>query len=343
MNERTSRSRVLLVDDHLDMVEMLAEGLVDRGFDAIAVGSGKDALVHLETGRFDAVVTDLRMQPIDGFEVLAHSRALDPDRPVIIMTAFSAVDSAIDAVRQGAFHYRSKPFKLDELALFLERGLAALAERRETVALRRALRDRKGSQRVLGRSKAMASVIETIDRVADAGAPVLITGETGTGKGVVAEAIHAAGRRAAAPFVTVNCVALPESLLESELFGHIRGAFTGATESRPGLFSEANGGTIFLDEIGDMPIALQAKLLHVLERGRIRPVGGTGEREVDARIIAATHRDLRQRPEDIPELMEHFLRDAMARHPHSPVRRISREAITQILDHRWPTVNGYDG
>ena len=363
MQRRTGSARVLLVDDHHEMVEMLAEGLIDRGFDAVAVGSGREALARLETERFDAVVTDLRMQPVDGFEVLASSRELDPDRPVIIMTAFSAVDSAIDAIRQGAFHYLAKPFKLEELAIFLERGLAAGDGRRETIALRHALRERKGPPGILGRSKAMRSVFEIVERVADARTPVLLTGETGTGKGVVAAAIHAAGARAASPFVTVNCAALPESLLESELFGHVRGAFTGATENRPGLFAEASGGTIFLDEIGDMPIALQAKLLHVLERGRVRPVGATGEREVDVRVIAATHHDLRQavakgtfredllyrleviaielpplrsRQEDVPELIEHFLREAMARHPHSPVRRISREAIARMIDYRWP-------
>jgi two-component system response regulator HydG len=357
------RPRVLVVDDNHEMAEMLAEGLADRGYDAVAVGSGREALARLEAETVDALVTDLRMQSVDGFGLLARSRELDPERPVIIMTAYSAVDSAVEAIRRGAFHYLAKPFKVDELAIFLGRGLDGMRVRREADSLRRVLKDRLAPGGMLGRSKAMREVFELIERLADARAPVLVMGETGTGKGLVAAAIHGASRRASAPFVAVNCAALPENLLESELFGHVRGAFTGASEARPGLFAEAHGGTLFLDEIGEMALPLQAKLLHVLERGKVRPVGATGERDVDVRIVAATNRDLRlavsrgtfredllyrldvvpitlpplrERPEDIPELIEHLLSAARARNPQSPLRRLSGDALGRLLDHRWP-------
>ncbi len=363
MTARRSRGKILLVDDTLEMAEMLAEGLNDRGYDAKAVASGREATARIESESFDAIVTDLRMQPVDGFALLARSRELDPDRPVIIMTAYSAIDSAVEAIRLGAYHYLAKPFKLDELVLFLERALDDVRVRREAASLRRALREQIGSAGILGRSKAMKMVFDVIGRVADSRAPVLITGETGTGKSLVAAAIHAASRRAAAPFVAVNCAAIPEQLLESELFGHVRGAFTGATENRDGLFAEAHGGTLFLDEIGEMSLALQAKLLHAIEHHRVRPVGGSREREIDVRIVAATHRDLarrvaqgtfredllyrldvvgielpplRARPEDIPELVAHFFADAKARYPQSRVSRLSSDALARLLDHRWP-------
>src|SRR6185436_13828873 len=192
----------------------------------------------------------------------------------------------------GAYHYMTKPFKVDELALFLEKAMAEAQLRRETVVLRRALREKLGLANLVGSSAAMREVCDLVERVADATAPVLIVGETGTGKGLVARAIHAQGSRAEAPFVAVNCAALPENLLESELFGHVKGALTGATANRTGLIEEADGGTLFLDEIGEMAPALQAKLLHVLESGTVRALGTNKERSVNTRILAATHRNL---------------------------------------------------
>src|SRR5664279_3187956 len=288
------RPRVLVVDDNLEMARTVSEGLIDRGYDAVPVGSGRDAIDRLTADRFDVVVTDLRMPKVDGMELLAASRKLDPDRPVIVMTAYSAIDTAVESIRQGAYHYLTKPFKQDELVIFLERALDQVRFKNEASALRTALRAKFSVSSIIGHSPAIQAVRERIQRVADAPAPVIVLGETGTGKGIVARALHGDSRRADRPFVSVNCAALPEALLESELFGYVKGAFTGAASDRPGLFAEAEGGSLFFDEIGEMPSALQAKLLHVLESGTVRPVGSTKEREIDVRIIAATHRNLVQ-------------------------------------------------
>ena len=357
-----NRPRVLVVDDHMSMAETLADGLVDRGYDAVAVASSRNAAELLERERFDALVTDLRMPGLDGLGLLAASRKIDPSRPVIVMTAYSALDTAIESIRQGAYHYMTKPFKVDELILFLEKALSESKLRREAVVLRRALRERFGFENLVGSSAAMREVCDLIERVADATAPVLIVGETGTGKGIVARAIHAQGSRAEAAFVSVNCAALPENLLESELFGHMKGAFTGATATRVGLLEEADGGTLFLDEIAEMAPALQAKLLHVLESGTVRAVGSNKERRVNVRILAATHRDLRervragsfredllyrldvvtiaipplrQRRDDLLPLIEHFLARSREKHPKSPVEKVDPEAMERMLGHAW--------
>jgi len=358
-----ARHRIMIVDDNLEMARTLADGLAERGYDAVAIGSGREAQQRLAGGRFDAVVTDLRMPDVDGFQILTTSRELDPERPVIVMTAYSAVDSAVQSIRQGAYHYLTKPFKQDELAIFLGRALADVKVRHEAAALRQELRARFSTASIIGHSAAMEALRDRILRVADAAAPVLVLGETGAGKGLVARALHADSRRAARAFVSVNCAALPEALLESELFGHVKGAFTGAVADRPGLFAEAHGGTLFLDEIAEMTAGLQAKLLHVLESARVRPVGASKDREVDVRIVAATHRNLaqrvregtfredlmyrldvvsltvpplRDRPEDIRALCEHFLADARARNPRSPLRQISQPAFDRLQRYRWP-------
>ena len=358
-----ARRLVVVVDDNLEMARTIADGLTERGYDALAAGSGREVLERLAHGAVDAIVTDLRMPDIDGFQVLARSRELDPDRPVIVMTAYSAIDSAVQSIRQGAYHYLTKPFKQDELALFLDRAFADLKVRREAAALKKTLRARFSTASLIGHSAAMAALRDRILRVADAAAPVLVLGETGVGKGLVARALHADSARAGAPFVSVNCAALPQTLLESELFGHVRGAFTGAVAERPGLFVEADGGTLFLDEIGEMTPGLQAKLLHAIENARVRPVGASKDREVDVRIVAATHRHLaqrvregtfredllyrldvvsltvpplRDRREDVRELVEHFLGDARARNPKSSLQRISPEALDVLHRYRWP-------
>jgi two-component system response regulator HydG len=295
--------------------------------------------------------------------VLAASRAADPQRPVIVMTAYSALDSAIESIRQGAYHYLTKPFKLEELAIFLQRALDEYQLRHEAKALRKTLKQRFSTTNLIGETPAMRAVTDIIERVADADVSVLITGETGTGKGIVARALHGESHRSAAPFVPVNCAALPEHLLESELFGHVRGAFTGATADRSGLCAEANNGTLFLDEIGEMPLALQSKLLHVLESGTVRPVGAVRERPLNARIVAATNRDLRDavragtfredllyrldvvtvnlpalrhHREDIPALLGHFLELAHERHPRSPMQTFSSGALKLLLAYYWP-------
>ena len=355
--------KVLVVDDELSMAEMVADNLAERGFVATPLASSREAARRLEDERYDALVTDLRMPELDGLGLLSIARKVAPECPVIVMTAYSAIDSAIESIRRGAYHYLTKPFKMDELALFLDRAIDESRLRREAVALRRTLKERFSIANIVGRSSAMRDVFDMIERVADASAPVLLVGETGTGKGLVARAIHAHGDRASAQFITVNCAALPENLLESELFGHAKGAFTGATSRRVGLVQEADRGTLFLDEIGEMTPALQAKLLDMLERNVVRAVGTNREVPVDVRILAATHRDLRERVaagtfredllyrlevvtidipplrlrrDDIPVLVQRFLDQSKARHTRSPVERFSQEAMSRLLDHSWP-------
>jgi two-component system response regulator HydG len=266
-------------------------------------------------------------------------------------------------MRRGASHYLAKPFKIEELALFLERVVDERRVRREAEALRAVLHEPAPHAGVVGASRALREALDVAARVARSEVPVLVLGETGTGKGLVARMIHAESERAGGPFVTLNCAALPEALMESELFGHVKGAFTGAARDRAGLFAESSGGTLFLDEIAEMSPSLQAKLLDVLERRVARAVGDAKERAVDIRVVAATHRDLdervragafrqdlrfrldvvsielpplRRRREDIPLLVEHFLRAARGRHPTSPAERVAPAALARLLDHRWP-------
>jgi two-component system, NtrC family, response regulator HydG len=356
------RARVLIVDDDRALGETLADELSSDGFETVHVADSVAAARLLEQN-FDALVTDLRMPSVDGLGILARSRAVAPDRPVIVMTAFSAVDTAIESIRQGAYHYLTKPFGVDELALFLERALAEASLRREAAELRRALRDGASFTNLVGQSGAMRAACSLAARVADASTPVLLLGETGTGKGLIAHALHARSRRSSRAFVTMNCAAVPDQLLETELFGHVRGAFTGATTHRVGLLEEADGGTLFLDEIGEMTMPLQAKLLDVLERGVVRAVGSNREKALDVRIVAATHRDvrrqvaagefredllfrldvvtitippLRDRKEDLPELVAHFLELSRRKHSESPVRRLSQAVFERMLAHDWP-------
>ncbi len=356
-------ARVLVVDDHLEMAEMVAESLADAGFEAEALASGSAALERLEAGGIDALVTDLRMDRVSGLDLLAASKRDSPQRPVVVMTAYGAIDTAVESIRQGAYHYLTKPFQPEELVIFLRRALEEANLQQEARLLRRALRGHLEGGGILGTSPGMRDVLELMERVAAVDVPVLLRGETGTGKSMVAGAIHAMSPRAKAPFVAVNCAALPEALLESELFGHVKGAFTGAASDRPGLFVEAERGTILLDEIGELPLSIQAKLLHVLERGAVRPVGSSRERTVDVRIIAATHRDLpemartqqfredllyrldvvaieipalRHRREDILPLVEHFLETFRAKYPASPVTGLSPAALRQLMDYPWP-------
>jgi two-component system response regulator HydG len=349
---------VLVVDDKREMAEMLADGLAAHGYESIAAESSKSALDAVRKHEIDLLVTDLRMPEVDGLALLEASREAAPDRPVIVMTAYGAIDTAVESIRRGAYHYLSKPFKLDELLVYAERALDEGQVRR---AVRHALKPRAGH--LFGESKTLRAALDLLDRVAPTEVPVLLLGETGTGKGAFARALHAQSPRRSGPFVTVNCAALPEALLESELFGHVRGAFTGATTDKAGLFAEADGGTLLLDEIGEMPLALQSKLLHVLESGTVRPVGAGKERKVDVRLVAATHRNLRERVRggqfredllyrievvaiEIPPLRERegdirvlaneFLQAARERHPQSPARLFSATALQRLYDHAWP-------
>jgi two-component system, NtrC family, response regulator HydG len=357
------RRRVLVVDDNLEMANTIVDYLRSQGFDAEAVSGGAEGMVRFAAAPADAVLTDLRMQDVDGLDVLEGIHKIDPDTPVVIMTAFGAIDTAVDAIRRGAYHYVTKPFKMDVVRVMLERACAERSLRSENERLRRAVEDRYSFASLVGKSPSMQELYTLIERVAAAPLPALILGETGTGKELVARAIHAHGPRAKGAFVAVNCAALPEALLESELFGHARGAFTGATQPRRGLFVEADGGTLLLDEIGDMPMALQAKLLRVLESGELRAVGSDTVRHCDVRLLAATHRvledlvregkfredlyyrlrvlslrltALRERREDIPMLLEHFLTIARRQTPASPVADFTPEAVALLSQHSWP-------
>ncbi|HXJ23468.1 MAG TPA: sigma-54 dependent transcriptional regulator [Polyangia bacterium] len=355
--------RVLVIDDAIEMATAVVEYLRRHDFDAEAADSGQAGIARFKARPADAVLTDLRMKGTDGLDVLRAVRELDPEVPVVIMTAFGAVESAVEAIQRGAYHYVTKPFKLDVVRVLLERAIGERSVRTENVALRRAVRDAIPGGSLVGRSPGIRAVNELIRRVAGTTTPILVLGETGTGKELVARDIHADGPRRDAPFVAVNCAALPEALLESELFGHIRGSFTGATQTRRGLFVEANSGTLFLDEIGDMPLALQAKLLRVLETGEVRSVGSDGSQKTDVRIMAATHRDLvsdtragrfrqdlyfrlnvvpvripplREHTDDIPLLIEHFLRKSAARFPHAASTTFTPEAMALLVRYAWP-------
>jgi len=349
---------VLVVDDEPAMREMLVSLLEEEGIRARPAASAEEAIESTRETDFDAVVSDIRMPGRDGIALLAELRQARPETPVILMTAFGSIDSAVDAMRSGAFDYITKPFKRGAVIASLERAFELRALEQENRRLRRALDKTTAFGDLIGASPAMHEIFALIRKISSSRSNVLITGESGTGKEVVARTIHFTGTRGQAPFVPINCTAMPEGLLESELFGHVRGAFTGAHATKRGLFEEANGGTIFLDEIGDMSPALQSKLLRVLQDQEIRPVGGNKAVHVDVRVIAATNKDLkkeiaegrfrqdlfyrlnviaihipplRERPEDIPPLALAFLER------HAPGRRVtlSRGALEQLKHQLW--------
>jgi two-component system response regulator HydG len=357
------RGQILIVDDHIEMARVLAEHLADLGYTTEVHGGGQEAIVAVRTAMPDVVVTDLRMEGVDGFDILGAVKSIDPGIPVLIMTAFGAVASAVEAIKRGAFHYFTKPLELDEVAIYVERALADRQLRDENRALRRVVVERSTLGALIGGSAPMRVLYDLIERVSPSPSPVLIRGESGTGKELVARAIHFEGPRRERPFVAVNCTALPETLLESELFGHTRGAFTGAVTARRGLIVEPHGGTLFLDEIGDMTPALQAKLLRAIEDGEVRAVGADTPRNVDVRLIAATHQDLeervrsglsradlfyrlnvvtvrvpplRERRADIPALVERFLARARERNPTARVREFKPELVSALAACAWP-------
>ncbi|NOK00826.1 MULTISPECIES: sigma-54 dependent transcriptional regulator [Myxococcus] len=284
--------RVLVVEDEREMRAMLEKGLTRRGFTPVALPSADEALVRLAAEDFDVVLTDLRMPGMDGLALCERIALNRPDIPVVVVTAFGSLETAVAAIRAGAYDFVTKPIDVDALVLVLERAVQHRALREEVRRLRQELGRREDSGTVVGESPAMKQAYALIDRVADLDSTVLITGESGTGKEVAARAVHTRGRRKDGPFVAINCAAMPEALLESELFGHAKGAFTDAKAARTGLFVQANGGTLFLDEVGELPLTLQPKLLRALQERTVRPVGGDTEVSFDARIVAATNRDL---------------------------------------------------
>lgn len=365
-----NHGKILVVDDDAHIRNLLTDFLGKEGYEVTAHSSAEEALSGLrlegkEDSGFDLVLTDLKMAQMDGMQFLKTLKSNWPELPVILMTGNTGVDIAIEAMRNGAFHYLVKPFKLSELSVYIERALEKRTLSLDVARLKKELRQNWSFKEIIGKSAGMRTVFDLVERVAPSTANVLIQGESGTGKEVVARAIHNLGPRAKAPFVAINCTAIPETLLESELFGHAKGSFTGATGQKKGLFEEANGGTLFLDEIGDMSPALQAKLLRVLQERKIRPVGANNFIDVDVRIIAATHKDLkagikentfredlfyrlsvipvqipplRERPEDIPLLADHFLHKYAAANAFSGVPRIrgfSKDALAKLLKYRW--------
>ncbi len=352
---------VLLVDDELEMLTLLAMRLEANGYRTEQAINGEQARARVARGALDAVVLDLRLPDADGLQLLSEFRQRAPDLPVIMLTAHGTIDTAVDAMRRGAFGFVTKPFNHHELLQRVRHAIENASLRREVADFRRIVGEEVDGS-ILGTSRPIATIRELIARVAPTDVTVLVTGESGTGKELAARSIHQLSARARAPFVAINCGAIPSELLESELFGHVRGAFTGATRDRDGLFAAAKGGTLFLDEVGDAPLHVQVKLLRVLQERRYLPVGATTEREADVRVLAATNRDLRadvvrgrfredlffrlhvvplempplrERREDIVLLAEVFLERASARHK-LPVPALSPDAVDWLLQWSWP-------
>jgi DNA-binding NtrC family response regulator len=290
-DQEIAMSRVLIIDDEEKITRILKEAIASEGYDIDTCPGAEEALPLIEKGNIDIILCDLRLGGMDGLELLRRSGELSPGTDFVMMTAYASSKTAVEAMRLGAYEYLVKPFQIDEVTLLLRR----ISERRELMIENIALKEKissKGGGRILGDSKGIRSVLDLIGKVAPTTTPVLITGESGTGKELVAVEIHSRSSRASKPFIIINCAAVPDNLLEAELFGHEKGAFTGAVQKKPGQFRLAHGGSLFLDEIGEMPLALQAKLLRAIENGEFIPLGGTRPVNVDVRIITATNRDL---------------------------------------------------
>ena len=353
---------LLVVDDDPDMRNLLRDILEDQHYRVILASNGQEAVKHLDSETFTVVLTDLRMKVMDGLELLHKIISQHPECNVIIMTAFGTVETAVEAMKQGAFDYLTKPIKTEELLVTVDKAMREALLRREVEQLRQQVSREFSFDQILGKSKPMREVFDLIRRVADSQTNILITGESGTGKELVAKAIHFNSLRKAAPFVPVNCAAIPELLLESELFGHVRGAFTDAKSDKRGLFEEAQGGTLFLDEISELPMMLQAKLLRAVQEREIRRVGATRSVPIDVRIIAATNvklveevkakrfredlfyrlnvieirlPSLRDRKEDIPLLVQGLLNKSAAAHQKS-IEGIAESALARLIDYEWP-------
>jgi two-component system response regulator PilR (NtrC family) len=354
--------RILVVDDEQSMRELLAIMLRREGFEVLLAGSRATAAAALAKDPVDMVITDIRLPDGDGIEILRHVKAASPDTVVFVMTAFGSTEAAVGAMKLGAHDYLTKPFDVEELKIVVRNALEKKRLEEENIRLRAELRGRHGLDRIIGHAPPLVAVLEMAKAVAGTSSTILIAGESGTGKELVAKAIHSLSPRRDAPFVSVNCGALPETLLESELFGHVKGAFTDAHQTRKGLFEAAHRGTLFLDEVGETPPSMQVKLLRALQERQIRKVGGTEEVEVDVRVIAATNHSLeelvrerrfredlfyrlnviplripplRERREDIPLLANHFLL-RFSRDMGKPVTAIADEAMALLARYDWP-------
>jgi DNA-binding NtrC family response regulator len=358
----TANAHVLLIDDDQGTMDLLKEVLQKEGYAVDEAKTGQEALAQTRALAFDVVLADLRLPDLDGIEVLRTLHALDPDLPVIVMTAFGSMETAVEAIRDGAYDYISKPFNLTEVRLTVRRACERRLLLQDNRRFQQALQEKYRFENIVGTSPKMVQVYRTVARVASTRSTVLLTGESGTGKELVARAIHYNSPRGKAPFVAVDCGALPESLLESELFGYEKGAFTGAQALKKGLFEVAHGGTIFLDEVGDIGPSLQAKLLRVLQEHEVRRVGGIEPTQVDIRVIAATRHDLEalvkrgkfredlfyrlsvvtislprlsERRDDIPLLALHFL-GKYASEADKGLGQIAPEAMAHLCRYDWP-------
>jgi len=353
---------ILIVDDERSMREFLGIHLRRAGHRVEAAPGGTEALATLKDHEFDVVITDLRMPDVDGMVVLEQTKQLHPDTQVIVVTAFASTETAIAAMKAGAYDYLTKPFKIDEVSLVVDRALERRSLARDNLTLRDEIKGRFRLDRLLGKSPPMQRVFDTLRKTGPGRASVLLVGESGTGKELAARALHELSQRADRPFVAVNCGAIPETLIESELFGHVKGSFTGAHVDKQGLFEAAHTGTLLLDEVAELPVTMQVKLLRVLQERKIKPVGGVVEREVDVRIVAATNRDLetevekgtfrqdlfyrldvirirlpplRERREDLPLLVDHFLRKFSAEHGRK-VAGVDPEAMQALVAYHFP-------
>jgi DNA-binding NtrC family response regulator len=358
----TKPGRVLIVDDDRAMCQLLIDLLRDDGYQAEVAYDGESALDKCRATRFDLTITDLMMPKMRGIELVQRLREIDSGALVLLITAFGSIESAVEAMRAGAFHYVTKPFHNDEILIQVKRALEQKNLQEELKRLRTEVQARDRFQNIIGQSPAMQRVLETVAQVSDLPANILIEGESGTGKELIARAIHSSSSRAAGPFIPVNCAAIPETLLESELFGYVRGAFTDARRDRPGLFREASGGMVFLDEISEMPLTLQTKLLRVLEDKEVRPLGANQSEKVDTRVLSASNRNLdqlvrngkfrqdlyyrlnvirvelpslRHRSDDIPLLVKHFI-DKFADGARRNVEGIREEALAALKSYDWP-------
>lgn len=353
--------KILIVDDEAIQRDIVRDILEDQGYDVAAVSNGVEALTYIRTSPVDVVLSDLRMPGMDGVELLQQIKTFDSEIVVVVITAYGSLESAVDAVKKGAYDYLAKPLGKEQLTLVVERALSRKQLADENRSLRRELQERYEFHNIIGHSPQMQDVFKMVDKIAPSESTVIIYGESGTGKELIARALHSHSKRRNQRFLAVNCAAIPDTLLESEMFGYEKGAFTGANTQKKGLFEEADGGTLFLDEIGDLEITLQAKLLRVLQEGEFQRVGGTKTLKVNVRLLAATNKNLeeearegrfrqdlyyrlnvvpiflpplRARKEDIPSLAAHFLEKFNAKHGKQ-VKRIASSVMKRFLDYRW--------